>query len=143
MSKLNKRGGFTLAELLIVIAIMAILIAIAIPVFSAQLEKARDAVDEGTARSARSLAEADYLLEHSKEGGTWYYSFTEDTDHNLKVLASEKDKLPTQVSTVEPQCQGGSCTKNYKTIGVLYVLIKDGEAHDNWTGGSLYTAPTP
>lgn len=46
--------GFTLAELLIVVAIIAVLVAIAIPVFSAQLEKSRRAVDMQTARTVQS-----------------------------------------------------------------------------------------
>lgn len=36
----EKRKGFTLAELLIVVAIIAVLVAIAIPMFNKQLEKA-------------------------------------------------------------------------------------------------------
>ena len=36
----NNKKGFTLAELLIVVAIIAVLVAIAIPVFTSQLEKA-------------------------------------------------------------------------------------------------------
>lgn len=36
----NKRG-FTLAELLIVVAITAVLVAISIPIFTSQLEKSR------------------------------------------------------------------------------------------------------
>ena len=44
--------GFTLAELLIVVAIIAVLVAIAIPVFTAQLEKAREATDAANIRSA-------------------------------------------------------------------------------------------
>ena len=44
MKKLNKKHGFTLAELLIVVAIIAVLVAISIPIFTSQLEKSRDAV---------------------------------------------------------------------------------------------------
>lgn len=50
MKKLNKKG-FTLAELLIVIAIIAILIAIAIPAFSASLRSAKLAVDHSNIRA--------------------------------------------------------------------------------------------
>ena len=41
MMNKNNRKGFTLAELLIVVAIIAVLVAIAIPVFTSQLEKSR------------------------------------------------------------------------------------------------------
>ena len=38
----KKRKGFTLAELLIVVAIIAVLVAIGIPIFTSQLEKSRE-----------------------------------------------------------------------------------------------------
>ena len=41
----NKKG-FTLAELLVVVAIVGILVAISIPVFTAQLTKARIATNQ-------------------------------------------------------------------------------------------------
>lgn len=44
--------GFTMAELLVVVAIIAVLVAIAIPVFTTQLEKSRQAADLANARSA-------------------------------------------------------------------------------------------
>ena len=50
--KKNNNKGFTLAELLIVVAIIAVLTAIAIPVFSSQLEKSREATDIANVRSA-------------------------------------------------------------------------------------------
>ncbi len=50
MKKNNK--GFTLAELLIVVAIIAVLVAIAIPVFTSQLEKSRESTDQANVRSA-------------------------------------------------------------------------------------------
>ena len=37
----NCKNGFTLAELLIVVAIIAVLVAISIPIFTGQLEKAK------------------------------------------------------------------------------------------------------
>lgn len=51
MNKMNKKG-FTLAELLIVVAIIGVLVAISIPVFTTQLEKSREATDLANIRSA-------------------------------------------------------------------------------------------
>ncbi len=51
-NKKEKKGGFTLAELLIVVAIIAVLVAISIPIFSTQLEKSREATDLANIRSA-------------------------------------------------------------------------------------------
>ena len=53
--------GFTLMEMLIVIAIIAVLVAIAIPVLSAQLENARDATTAANLRSAYAEASAAVL----------------------------------------------------------------------------------
>ena len=58
-----KKQGFTLAELLIVVAIIAILVAVAIPVFTAQLEKARYATSLANIRSALAEAKVDMLTE--------------------------------------------------------------------------------
>ena len=61
MNKIKNTKGFTLMEMLIVVAIIAILIAIAIPTFTAQLEKAREAADIANIRSAYSEAMVKYL----------------------------------------------------------------------------------
>ena len=58
--RVNKKG-FTLMEMLIVVAIIAILIAIAIPVFSAQLHKARVATDWANLRSFYADIQTDYM----------------------------------------------------------------------------------
>ncbi|MBO5598514.1 MAG: prepilin-type N-terminal cleavage/methylation domain-containing protein [Oribacterium sp.] len=50
------KKGFTVAELLIVCAIVAILVAISIPILNVQLEKAREAHDIATMRTAASAA---------------------------------------------------------------------------------------
>lgn len=49
---MKKNDGFTLAELLIVVAIIGVLVAISIPVFSSQLEKSREATDLANVRAA-------------------------------------------------------------------------------------------
>ena len=49
-------GGFTIAELLVVVAIVGVLVAISIPIFSKQVEKARDAASVANLRSAYSQA---------------------------------------------------------------------------------------
>jgi type IV pilus assembly protein PilA len=63
MEKKNNKKGFTLAELLIVVAIIAVLVAIAIPVFSAQLEKSRESTDLANVRSAYASLTAEWLNE--------------------------------------------------------------------------------
>ena len=59
-SKKNKKG-FTLMEMLIVVAIIVILIAIMIPTFNGQMEKTREAADAANIRAAYAEAMVDYL----------------------------------------------------------------------------------
>ena len=58
--KIKSVKGFTLAELLIVVAIIAVLVAIGIPIFTSQLEKSREATDAANIRAqyAQVMAEA-------------------------------------------------------------------------------------
>ena len=92
MKKTNKKG-FTLAELLVVVAIIAVLVAISIPIFTSQLEKSREATDLANIRvayaecssavltetasttdvtidSATGTASAEVILTQSKKGWT-------------------------------------------------------------------------
>ena len=76
--KKNNKKGFTLAELLIVVAIIAVLVAIAIPVFNAQLEKSRESVDIANVRSAYAEVVADYLANGTGTSATVAAKQTED-----------------------------------------------------------------
>ena len=57
----KKNDGFTLAELLIVVAVIGVLVAISIPIFSQQLHKARVAADWANVRSYYSQLQYDFL----------------------------------------------------------------------------------
>jgi type IV pilus assembly protein PilA len=54
MKKVKKMAGFTLAELLIVVAIIAILVAIGIPMFNTAMEKSRETADISNLRAAKA-----------------------------------------------------------------------------------------
>ena len=60
---MRNKKGFTLAELLIVVAIIAVLVAIAIPIFVTQLEKSREATDAANIRSAYAVVQSAALLQ--------------------------------------------------------------------------------
>lgn len=57
----EERGGFTLAELLVVVAIVAVLVAIAVPVFSGALGSADTAVKDANERSVKAEATTQYI----------------------------------------------------------------------------------
>ena len=59
MNRLSRKG-FTLAELLIVVAIIGILVSISIPIFTNLLERSRDAASIANIRDAYAKAMAEY-----------------------------------------------------------------------------------
>lgn len=74
MKKLMKnKKGFTLMEMLIVVAIIVILVAISIPVFTSQLDGAKTATDEANMRAAKGAAVTLQLTDGLEASKTYYY----------------------------------------------------------------------
>lgn len=77
-AKLKKQGGFTLVEMLIVIAIIAILIAVSIPLVNNALERAKHATDAANERAAKAEILLCYLTDVNSaskvsQNEIWYY----------------------------------------------------------------------
>ncbi len=118
MKKRSKKG-FTLAELLIVIAIIAILIAIMFPVFGAQLDKARAAAELANVRAAYSEAVADAML---GDGSDLTASVTE-----IEVDMDDLDAALTYPETLITYTPGTPATikVEYKTYSGTFNLDDD------------------
>ena len=86
-AKLSKNGGFTLVEMLIVVAIIAILIAVSIPLISSSLDEAKEATDAANLRSAQALGMIKYLTEGSVADGTYYYLISDNKSGTLSKTA--------------------------------------------------------
>ena len=101
ISKLLKKNekGFTLMEMLIVVAIIAVLVAIAIPTFNSSLNKAKVATDQANIRSGYASAMVQVLAGDMAEptDGSVYYLLKDGS-----VAAANAGAAPTNAY----QCQG-------------------------------------
>ena len=105
MKKLNKKG-FTMAELLIVVAIIAVLVAIAIPIFTSQLEKSREGTDLANIRAAYAECSASAL-----DGDAGFYKEVninqktkgwEGNNSSVKIADKVVSSLTADFSTTVP-----------------------------------------
>lgn len=65
MKKKSNKKGFTIMEMLIVVAIIAVLAAIAIPVFNGALTKSKEAADVANIRAAYAEVTVAYLTDNT------------------------------------------------------------------------------
>ena len=124
--KLKKTGGFTLIEMLIVVAIIAILVAVSIPMVNASLDKAREATDQANERAAKSAALIQYLSDGETTDATYVYNASDGT--------VEKD---TGSTTTEGY---GQCSKHkdgfVKVAIVAATATDDMQVNITWDGGT-------
>lgn len=102
---MRNKKGFTLAELMVVVAIIGVLVAISVPIFNSRLEKSREATDLANVRSAYA---------------------------QVMTEAISKDGLPDPVAVFLKQTQNGWQTTPPITIGG--VTFDGNNFSDNWKG---------
>ena len=121
--KLNKKG-FTLAELLIVVAIIAVLVAIAIPVFTKRLEHAKETTDMANLRSAYAAAQVAALTDKVDDTKTYYFDAKGTTGSALAALEGL-----TETKTAGTAIGQGTATNGNAKSGALPGVCK----YDNST----------
>ena len=111
----NKKG-FTLAELLVVVAIVGILVAISIPVFTAQLTKARIATNQANMRAAKAAAVAQYMTDEIDKNSDAAMIY--DYDLKTGTATSIKDDAIVADANKQGDIEEEKGSKQYKQINV-------------------------
>ncbi len=115
MSQNKRKKGFTLAELLIVVAIIGVLVSISIPILTNQLERSRDAASVANLRSAYALAMSEYIT--------------------CKITDSHTDNL---VHSHLIEDESGKRTINFRNGRIVQICIFDVEIkstkNNDWSG---------
>lgn len=114
-NKMKKQGGFTLIEMLIVVAIIAILIAVSIPLVSNSMEKTQKATDAANERAAKAEITLMYL--------------TDTGFATEKVYAY--DAIDGKLKTTEPDEKYGQCD-SHKTKFLNVMMTKNGTVYMLW-----------
>jgi len=107
MKKLNKKG-FTLIELIVVIAILAILAAILIPSLTNYIQKATDSKNQANCRSLYTA----YQLELATQTGT---TFTAPANNTGGTIATTPTTLTPGTALTEFSCTIGGKTFSLST----------------------------
>lgn len=140
-AKLKNQGGFTLIEMLIVVAIIAILVAVSMPVVSGAMDKTRHATDEANERAAKAEMVVQYLSD--SEAVVW--NGTALTQEKIKTdgtiyfydamngYLTDKDHAPAAY---------GQCTNGNSTHSECYLALtidENGQVKMKWTNSATVT----
>ncbi|MCI6237350.1 MAG: prepilin-type N-terminal cleavage/methylation domain-containing protein [Firmicutes bacterium] len=139
MKEKQSKSGFTLAELLIVVAIIGVLVAISIPIFTSQLERSREATDAANIRSQYAQVMTEAIATGQNVNGKALYGAIslkqqnsgwndENMGNNLQSIFGP---------TVGEPSKGGTAWVEYDAAGQMSILHFDGgTASDGNSGGT-------
>jgi prepilin-type N-terminal cleavage/methylation domain-containing protein len=113
MLLLRRRAGFTLIEIMIVVAILGILLGLAVPAFMKSRTQARKQVCIDTLSQIESAKQL-WGLENSKKNG--------DPVTEADIVG------PNLYIKVQPKCPGGG-TYDYQTIGTTTTCNIEGHSY--------------
>lgn len=129
-AKKNSKKGFTLMEMLIVVAIIGVLVAISIPVFTSKLDDAKKAADEANMRTAKAVY-AVYMLDASDTSsglgatnGNYYF--------NASTGKFEKSGA-TGAAPYEAQTKVTGTGAHEKGAHILVEVSSTGAAEPKWS----------
>lgn len=147
MNKAVKRRGFTVVELVIVIAVIAVLAAVLIPAFGNAVEKAR----ESAAVQEAAGAYTEYLIESAAGGNTAEYVFYK-TENKVVVLKNgasmgvyETDEEALKAAFDDPETsedESAGCALSALGINGLYFMQGSVQAGCGHSYNSVVTPPT-
>lgn len=131
----HKNKGFTLAELLIVVAIIAVLVAISIPIFSKQLEKSRDATSVANIRSAYAEAQAEYItceFSDNHKDGSVHSNAIKGSNGKIIMTVNFKNGSIYQICVMNVELKG-KVQNNWSGMGNnLPFKVKDNHVAGKW-----------
>ena len=110
MNRNENRKGFTLIEMLVVIAIIAILVAIIIPTVSNATEKAKQATDLANVRSMVAQYQIDLLNGDTTKSAAALTNFTKKSDKAVYVKPTFATDGSGTVSYIATLLQDGNGT---------------------------------
>ena len=115
MKKMNKKG-FTLIEMLVVIAIIAVLVSIVIPVVGSATEKAKEAADAANIRAAIAEVTTKALMDGGANAGSVPVPMTQGkagfVTEDLTTIGGLTDA---QFETVSKAIKGTTITISWDT----------------------------